>query len=103
MNNKIVLNEQNSYEIINEVISIIDKILSRIDEIDISLNDLEIDKVWVCQNANYFKMKCTDKLKEMKNEYYILNERMQQLINNISNIKSVDKNVIKALNGEKNL
>lgn len=100
MDNKLILNEQNSIEILNEIILYMKKILLRIDDVKLLLDDLEKNKIWVCDNADYFKSKCLYNLDDMKKECILTNQIICQLINNMSNLKNVDKNVIKSLNGE---
>ncbi len=103
MNNELILNENNSYEIINEIILYLNRILKRIDEIKTLIEDLEINKIWVCENANYFQKKSISKLNDMQQECYLMINSMKQMLNNISNIQKVDQNIIKALNGDLNL
>lgn len=100
MDNELILNEQNSFEILNEIILYMKKILLRIDDVKLLFDDLEKNKIWVCDNADYFKSKCIYNLDDMKKECILTNQIISQLLNNISNLKDVDKNVIKSLNGE---
>lgn len=100
MDNKLILNEQNSLEILNEIVLYMKKILLKIDDIKLLIDGLEKNKIWVCDNADYFKSKCICNLDDMKKECILTNQIISQLLNNISNLKDIDKNVVKSLNGE---
>lgn len=100
MDNELILNEQNSYEILNNIILYMNKILTRIDDIKLLLDDLETNKIWVCENADYFKSKCINKLNDMTQECFLTNRTISQLLNNIAKLKNVDEEIIKSLDGE---
>lgn len=97
---EINISKTKSYEILQEIVFLIKKVSLEIEDANILIESIEKNKVWVCNNADYFSKKCKNQLKLLEIECYELNKSINELIKILTNYEEIDKKILKLLDGE---